>query len=316
MLHRTWRKLAARARGWLAMPVALQRLAWRVEDLQQALGRIELRQLYGQQPTPTTPREAELKVFSQAGEDGVIQFILRHVPIARPIFVEFGVEDYAEANTRFLLRHGGWSGLVIDGSPRHIEAIRRDRIYWQHNLKAELAFVDRETIDEVLLRYGVSGDIGLLSIDIDGNDYWVWEAIAAISPRIVICEYNSLWGCERPVSIPYERAFARTAAHFSNNYFGASVRALAHLGGQKGYTLVGSNALGTNLFFVRADLAGGLAALTPEAAYVASPVRQSRDAEGRLTFLDSAAALRLIADLPLVDVVTGERLRVGDLAAG
>lgn len=294
------------------MPIMLQRALWRLEAIQQALGRVELRQLYGQAP-PQRPQDAELTVFAQAGEDGIIQFLLRHVPVANPVFVEFGVEDYSEANTRFLLKHQGWAGLILDGSPQQIEAIRQDPIYWQYNLKAEAVFVDRETINEVFRRHGVGGDIGLLSVDIDGNDYWVWEAITTISPRIVICEYNSLWGCSRAVSIPYDRSFQRTAAHYSNLYFGASIRALEQLALRKGYRLVASNSLGTNLFFVRADLLGALPPLSAEQAYVASSVRQSRDQQGRLSFLEREAALRLIADLPLVDVESGALLRVADL---
>lgn len=307
-----WRKLGPWARALARMPYQLQQLLRRAEDVQQALGRIELRQIYGAAP-PTRPQEAELRVFSQAGEDGIIQYLIRHLPIERPIFVEFGVEDYSEANTRFLLKHNAWSGLVIDGSPAHIAAIKQDPLYWQYNLKAEHALVDRENIDRLFRQYGVTGDIGLLSIDIDGNDYWVWEALSSLRPRIVVCEYNSLWGWQRAVSTPYDPTFRRAAAHYSHVYFGASLAALEQLGRHKGYALVATDARGSNAFFVRDDLLGGLRARSAEEAYVATSVRQTRDEQGRLTFLDSRAALGLVADMPLVDVLTGATLRVGDL---
>lgn len=164
------------------------------------MGRIETRQIAGLDVCGL--RRAEFQVSSQWGEDGIIQFLIRRVAIPRPVFVEFGVQDYRESNTRFLLQNDNWSGLVLDNSPQNIAAIRSDPIYWRHNLKAEHAFVTRENINSLIANQGIIGDIGLLSIDIDGNDYWVWEAIDGISPRIVLIEYNSLFGRHAEVTIP------------------------------------------------------------------------------------------------------------------
>jgi hypothetical protein len=120
-----------------------------------------------------------------------LQNLLRPVPISKKIFVEFGVADYTEANTRFLVVHENWSGLVLDSDMQTIASMRADEIYWRYNLKAEHAFVTRETINQILSENAVRGEIGLLSIDIDGNDYWVWDAIEAGSAAIVVVEYNS-----------------------------------------------------------------------------------------------------------------------------
>jgi hypothetical protein len=284
----------------------------RLDGIQQAIGRIEERQ------TATVPAgdlsAAEFKVSSQWGEDGIIAHLLAHVPITTPVFVEFGVQDYTEANTRFLLRHRNWSGLVLDGSPGNIALIRRDPIYWRHNLKAEAAFITRENINAVLTLHGIGGDIGLLSIDIDGNDYWVWEAITVVSPRIVVAEYNALYGPTAAVSVPYDGAFQRTTAHHSNLYWGCSLAALAHLGEAKGYRLVGCNSNGNNAFFVRHDCVGRLAVLDAATAYRTAKFRESRSADGELTYLSGALARAEVADQPVVDVVTGQRLAVGDLS--
>ena len=140
----------------------------RCERIQEALGRIEARQLRAVS-LPST-QEAEFRVFSQWGEDGIIQWLVHLVPIARRVFVEFGVQDYQEANTRFLLVNDGWSGLIMDGDENYINRIRSSDLYWRYNLKAQSAFVTRENINELLLASGMSGDIGLLYIDIDGND--------------------------------------------------------------------------------------------------------------------------------------------------
>jgi len=291
----------------------LSELLRRVEDLQDAVGRVEMRQLADRTRPGAALRDYEFRVSSQFGEDGIVQHLVRAVPIPRPVFVEFGVQDYREANTRFLLRNNNWTGLVMDCSAEGINAVRRDHPYYRHTLQAVQAFVDRENINDLLTAHGVTGDIGLLSIDIDGNDYWVWEAITAVSPRIVICEYDNLLGCERAVATPYDPSFDRLKAHYSFLYGGASLPALERLARAKGYTLVGSNSAGNNAFFVRDDVRGALAPVTAREAYVRARYRFSRDVQGRPTFLGHAEGLALIADLPLVDIETGATIRVGDL---
>lgn len=272
----------------------------KLETIQLSLGRIEMRQLINYEPNKIA--DVEFQVFSQWGEDGIIQYLIRKVPIDNKIFVEFGVENYKESNTRFLLQNNNWAGLVIDSSEENIKEIKKDPIYWKYNLKAECAFVDAENINSILLKNGISGDIGLLSIDIDGLDYWVWKAIDCISPRIVICEYNSLFGKKAAVTVPYVKNFQRTKAHYSNVYWGASLKALEILGRKKGYSLVASNSAGNNAFFVRNDVLGDLKPLTSEDAYVEAQFRESKNEKGELTFLNRKEALKLIGDMPVYDI--------------
>ena len=170
----------------------------RLRAIQEGLGRLESRQI--SKALPTEFQEQEFKVYSQWGEDGLIQFLINHIEFKNEIFVEFGVENYLESNTRFLLVNNNWSGLVIDGNAEHVNYIKSDQIYWSHNLKTDCSFITKENINDLLSRNGVMGDIGLLSIDIDGNDYWVWKEIQVISPRIVIIEYNSRFGPNRAVT--------------------------------------------------------------------------------------------------------------------
>jgi len=257
--------------------------------------------------------EVEFKVFSQWGEDGIIQYLINRVAIENTSFVEFGVENYLEANTRFLLINNNWKGLVLDGSQSHIDYIRKDRIYWRHDLTAECRFITRENINEVLRECGFRGDIGLLSIDIDGNDYWVWESIDVIKPRIVVCEYNSVFGNSRPVTVPYDASFMRTDAHYSNLYFGASLSALCLLASRKGYDFVGSNSTGSNAFFVRNDLPHGLRCYSAAEGFIESTLRESRNESGELTYLTGSERLQAIRDLPLHDVKNNETIRIEDL---
>ena len=188
-----------------------------LSSVREALGRIEARQCAALGAADLQANE--FQVYSQWGEDGIIQHLLRHVPVARKIFIEFGVQDYTESNTRFLLVNDNWAGLVIDGNADDIAFIRRDDIYWRRNLKAVHAFITRENINALFAEHGVSGEIGLLSVDIDGNDYWVWEAIDSVSPAIVVTEYNSRFGPERAVTVPYDPAFVREKAHHSGIYY-------------------------------------------------------------------------------------------------
>lgn len=282
-----------------------------LDDLQQALGRIEMRQLASANSMSILANE--FKVYSQNGEDGIIQFLIRNIEIPNKIFVEFGVHNYTESNTRFLLTNNKWSGLVIDGSNENINYIKSDQIYWQYNLKAQCAFIDKDNINDLIKDNGLSGDIGLLSVDIDGNDYWVWEAIECINPRIVVCEYNSFFGLTKKVTTIYDKDFLITKAHFSGLYWGASIAAFDYLARKKGYSLVGSNSSGNNVFFVRNDLVGSLPTYTPEQAYIKTHFRISRDHDGNLTFLDFNGGVKIIEEMPVYEVDTGKTIKVKDI---
>jgi hypothetical protein len=249
-------------------------------------------------------QEAEFKVFSQWGDDGIIQYLVDQIEIACPYFVEFGVENYLESNTRFLLMNNNWSGLVMDGSADHIRFIRRDDVYWRHDLEAKTAFITAENINDLLVEHAPQEEIGLLHIDIDGNDYWIWKAIEVVQPTIVVMEYNSVFGIDRAITVPYQADFVRTAAHASNLYAGASLLALCDLAAEKGYALVGSNSAGNNAYFVRQDRLGSLTALQPGEGYVVSKFREARGANGELLALRGAERLQLIKGMDIYNTRT------------
>ncbi|MCF8259748.1 MAG: hypothetical protein K9J12_03165 [Melioribacteraceae bacterium] len=262
---------------------------------------------------PSKLSDIEFKVFSQWGEDGIIQFLISKVPIQNKIFVEFGVENYLESNTRFLLMNNNWSGLILDGDENNIQSIRGKKFYWRYDLKSEAVFITKDNINSVIKASGIAGDIGLLSIDIDGNDYWVWDSIDVISPRIIICEYNSIFGFEEAVTIPYDKDFNTTEAHFSNLYFGASLKALCILAEKKGYVFVGCSSAGANAFFVRRDVASGVKPVSCKDGYAESKFRESRDVHGRLTFTSGVNRIKVIENMPVVDIISGEEKLIKDL---
>jgi hypothetical protein len=278
----------------------------RLEKIQIAIGRLEQRVA----SHDGTMASHEFSVFSQWGEDGILNHVLSSIDVPRKVFVEFGVEDYREANTRFLLTSGEWSGLVIDGSADHVASIRGDAVSWRYGLKTTQAFITTDNIDKLIRDAGITGDIGLLSVDIDGNDYWVWKAISVIQPRVVVTEYNALFGPRAQVTVPYKPDFVRGSAHFSNVYYGASAAALTQLANERGYALVGGNRAGSNLFFVRRDVLGPLREVSVGDAYRPACFRESRDVHGQLTFLDRTEALALVGHLPVVDLTTGRELAV------
>lgn len=249
---------------------------------------------------------AEFKVFSQAGDDGIIQYLINKVYIPETTFIEFGVENYVESNTRFLLKHNNWSGLVIDGSEKAVSYIKTDDIYWQHELKALQSFITAENINELISSQGIKGEIGLLSVDIDGNDYWVWKAITVVDPVIVVAEYNSVFGIERAITVPYRPDFVRSKEHYSHLYFGASLKALCMLAEEKGYAFVGSNSIGNNAYFVKKDRLGPLKALSPEEGYIYSRFRESRNKKGNLDYLTGHERYQRIAGMPVYNVATGQ----------
>lgn len=295
-------------RQLISFPAAILK---KLTSIQEALGRIEKRQ--NEAIDSKDINDYEFKVTSQWGEDGIIQYLIKNIEIENKVFVEFGVENYTESNTRFLLHNNNWSGLIVDGSDENISYIKNDPIYWKNNLKAEYSFITKDNINTLITKNGIHGDVGLLSIDIDGNDYWIWDAINCISPRIIICEYNSHFGASHKVSVPYDASFVREKKHFSNIYYGASISALDFLAKKKGYSLVGSNMAGNNIFFIRNDLITNLDKMAPEEAYRVSQFRESRDENGILTFNNIEHNLELISDLEVINVETQESVKIKKL---
>jgi len=247
--------------------------------------------------------DLEFKVFSQFGDDGIIQYLAHNLDLKIQTFIEFGVEDYFESNTRFLLQKDNWSGFVMDGSSENMARLKQASLYWKHDLNAQAAFVTRENINQ-LISAGIADwdGVDILSIDIDGNDYWVWKEIE-INPAIVIMEYNSSFGIERAITVPYDPAFNRTKAHSSNLYWGSSLKALYLLALKKGYEFIGCASAGHNAYFVRKDKINDCVRTVSLAkGYVQSKYRDSRDEDGNLTFSSAKERAKILRGLPVFDI--------------
>lgn len=192
---------------------------------------------------------AGYKVFSQNQEDGMIAEVFRRIGTASKRFIEFGVEDGLECNSAFLLTQG-WSGAWIEGSQANAEKARA--AFAAYQVEVVNRYITVENADQMIGGLAHGEELDLLSIDIDTIDYWIWQAIRTVKPRLVVIEYNASWP-------PFIR---KTVANDPNmvwdgtNFSGASLGALAALGREKGYALVGCSLAGVNAFFVREDLVG------------------------------------------------------------
>jgi hypothetical protein len=227
---------------------------------QEFLGELQLDK-YLQESLHENPKYAdikklnryEFKVFSQAGEDGIISEIFKRIGITNQFFVEFGVGNGLENNTAYLLTKG-WKGYWIEGSSRYCKNIQNsfaDSISFEQ-LTLKNAFINAENIEDLFKEGNVPIEMDLLSIDIDGNDYWVWQAIVNYRPRVVVSEYNAIYPPESSWVMQYN------ASHQwkYDSYMGSSLKALEKLATKKGYKLVGCSFSGVNAFFVREDLLG------------------------------------------------------------
>jgi hypothetical protein len=259
--------------------------------------------------------DVEFRVFSQWGEDGIVEWLAAHVAVPNTRFVEFGVESFREANCRFLMMNRNWRGLVMDGSEDNMCALKAHSMHWKYDLNAAQAFVTAENINQLLAAQGFAGPLGILSIDIDGNDYWVWKSITVADAAIVVCESNPILGDTAPIVVPYDPAFTRFAGHYSGLYFGASIAALRLLAEQRGYEFLGTNSNGINAFFVRKDLAKQVLPLLRTIRAYPALHRDSRDVHSQLNYVRGVERFNLIRDLPVIDVASNRQMALSEIRA-
>lgn len=195
------------------------------------------------------------RVFSQFEEDGLLLYLDAVLELEHRSFVDIGAADGINSNCANLALNLGWHGVFIEGNPDLVERGRRfyrehpDSLLWPPVFVQ--AFITRENINGLIRDAGFSGPIGVMSIDIDGNDYWVWEAVEAVDPAVVVIEAHVEFGM-REIVVPYDPAHVYPGKH--PDYFSASPAAMVRLAARKGYRLVGANRYGFNLFFVKRGL--------------------------------------------------------------
>lgn len=230
-------------------------------QIEQANFQLLAKMHYAQTGQAESLSDLKFGCFSQNDEDAQLLYIFTLVGAKNQIAVEMCASDGIECLAANLIICQGWKALLVDGDR---QAIERGRAFYAALKKTCLQqpvfahnWIGRDNVNQIMEKHGFSGEVDLLSLDLDGNDYHIWEAIETINPRVVVVEYNSVW----PVAgvaktVPYDEQFKlEYDSEFSLHYCGASLGAFQKLAGKKGYRLVGiESRYGFNAYFMRKDV--------------------------------------------------------------
>tara|TARA_Y100000591_G_scaffold332923_1_gene372352 strand:+ start:3944 stop:4882 length:939 start_codon:yes stop_codon:yes gene_type:complete len=263
--------------------------------------------------------EAEEKIFSQNGEDGIIDYILEVINIKDPKFVEIGVEDYIESNTRLLYHIRNSQGLIVDQSI-DINKLSKNLELWKGRLKVLKKSVTPKNINEIINYENFNKDLDLFSIDIDGLDFWVIKELPTNFAKICIAEYNPLFGSEHEVTVPNIENFDRTNYHHSNLCWGVSLKGLINLMDEKNFVFLGTNNLKNNAFFVNKDFEQLFKKVISEKNiglknFTNHKFQESRDRNGNLTYLSRKEQLKEIEDCYVINIKNSltEKVKLSEL---
>jgi len=202
--------------------------------------------------------DVEFRTFSQNGEDGILWYIFSLIGTLRKTSVEICAGNGKQCNTTNLIVNHGWTGLLFDGNEENVKVgtafFRKHPGTFTFPPRFVHAWLDTDNINQLISGQGFTGEIDLLSLDIDGIDYWLWNAITVVRPRVVVAEIQAIWGDTRSVTVPYRADFRTEYVSGFGVYSGASLPAFVKLGRTKGYRLIGSQRYGFNAFFMREDV--------------------------------------------------------------
>jgi hypothetical protein len=257
--------------------------------------------------------DAEVKVYSQWGEDGILDFLVSKLGISKPKVLEVGAGNFNECNSRFLAENLNASVVAIDGRKDLLKSIDTSELKWKSHILGIETWVTPENINALITQGSqFMQGIDVFSLDLDGNDYWIIEKAELSNIKVVVVEYNPLFGRKFEVTVPRDDAFDRTVKHESWLYYGASLLAFVGVLKRKGFTFVGTNRVGNNAFFIASDNAS-LIPFKPdptESVYYDWRIRESRGPSGELSFLSGSARQSVMGNLQLVDLVKNELVSV------
>ncbi len=258
------------------------------------------------------------KVFSQNGEDGIIQYLIKSLKLNHIKFVEIGTQDYTESNTRFIFETMRCDGLIIDPL-KNLETLVRKNVsrFWKNNLTVINKFATPKNINSLLDDNNFQNNIDLFSIDIDGIDYWIIKKLKKNISKIFIAEYNPYFGPELEITVPNINNFDRTSYHYSNLCWGVSLKSLVKIMIEKNYTFVGSNDLRNNAFFISNDHIDKIKINKPNIEnlfeFTNATYRESRDQTGNLTFIEPKKILNEIKDCEVMDLKRDKLVKIREL---
>jgi len=254
--------------------------------------------------------EVDFKVFSQNGEDGIIDYLLFSLQIEKAKFIEIGVGDYYESNTRFLFERSSGDGLIIDIIDNLQKRVEKNIRLWRGNVKILNRKIDSENILATLKEFNFFDNIDLFSIDVDGIDYWILEKMPKKFCKLIVAEYNPYFGSNLEISVPNDKNFDRSKYHHSNLCFGASLKSIINLLDRKGFVFLGTNLFKNNAFFVNSDFKDNLFLEIPNNnelnSFTNASFRESRDINNKLNFIDPKDILNEIKKCKVVDLSSSE----------
>lgn len=262
--------------------------------------------------------QTNYKVFSQNGEDGIIQYLIKTLKLKHIKFVEIGTEDYTESNTRYIFHTMRCDGLIIDPL-KNLDTLVKKNIpeFWKNNLKIINNFATPENINSLLEDSNFHNDIDLFSLDIDGIDYWIIKKLKKNISKIFIAEYNPYFGPDLEITIPNINNFNRTSYHYSNLCWGVSLKSLIKIMIEKNYTFVGSNDFLNNAFFVSNDHIDKIKIKKPNLEnlfeFTNAKYREGRDQIGNLTFIEPRKILYEIKDCEVIDLKRDKLVKIREL---
>jgi hypothetical protein len=260
--------------------------------------------------------DSEVKVFSQWGEDGIIDYLLTSLNISKPKFVEFGVGEFKECNSRFTAESRNASVYMVDSNKNLVNSVKKLDLFWKNSLFPITDFITPESAREHIINAkNLMGGIDIFSIDLDGNDYWIIDNLDLSGVSIVICEYNPIFNGIN-CTVPRSDDFERFKAHSSGLFFGMSLKASISLLDSKGFTFVGTNRAGNNAFFINNEMKDQVSIPLPVIdnlkIFLDWRIRESRDASGRLNYLNASQAIKIIESLTVIDLQSGDQKRLQD----
>ncbi len=262
--------------------------------------------------------QVELKVFSQNGEDGIIDYLLETLSIKKPKFIEIGVGDYSEANTRYIFETRSLKGLIIDCNKSLRNKVEKNVKLWKGDLRIVEARVNSENILDILFNENFKDNIDLFSLDIDGVDYWVLKSLPRNFSKIAIIEYNPYFGYKKSITVPNIKDFDRSSYHHSMLCFGMSLKASINLMEKKNFVFVGSNLMRNNAFFVRKDLFKSLSIEAINKSdlknHVNANFREGRNKYGKLSYFSKKEILKTIKNCYVFDLEKKRKEKIKSLS--
>ncbi len=259
--------------------------------------------------------DAEVKVYSQFGEDGILDYLCSKTAISKPKVLEIGAGNFSECNSRFLAENRNASVFAVDGRDDLKFSVESSSLRSKNHIFAHQAWVVPSNINHIISEAtNAIGSIDIFSIDLDGNDYWILHEAKLDSVSIVVVEYNPLFGHLKAVTVPRDDMFNRRFKHYSWLYYGASLRAFVYLLEIKGFQFIGTNRVGNNAFFVRKELKSKIPIDSDNdySIYTDWRVRETRSKDGFLTYASGYNRVAEISDLELLDLESGQKISVGE----